>query len=392
MNEDRVTTMRKLGLFALIAFLPLRSFSATEYVIINNGNYISNSAILYKLNTRTGKLAKTAVLHTGGQGVFGAEADLSQIEQAATADAVCIFVFDDGSSDIAAFSKASSYERVGKYFNSKLIAGSYGGTVALTPDGQFLYSSYSQTGYIGAWKVNPDCTLTFIASFFDNYALGPIKVTPNGKYLVNSSAQGWAALWTIDGTTGGLTSLNTVGFETGACARTKRCFPFGLDITKDSKFVVFASYASNITRQNIIPVALTARITSSGLTNPRIWVLKNPSDLRVNYFPFFSAAGYAGSGYLYFGVESAGPGYSPGVLTTHFTESPMTFTVTNATVVDPQVGNIAVTGNVMVVAQPPNQIGVFRIQKDGSLKLLTSKTIDEQGEGMFSLSIFPNTR
>jgi len=35
---------------------------------------------------------------------------------------------------------------------------------------------------------------------------------------------------------------------------------------------------------------------------------------------------------------------------------------------------------------------VFRIQKSGSLKLLSTTIIDEQGEGLFSLSIFPNTR
>jgi hypothetical protein len=55
----------------------------------------------------------------------------------------------------------------------------------------------------------------------------------------------------------------------------------------------------------------------------------------------------------------------------------------NATLVkapDNLDGNIAVTGNLMVIAEYPNQIGVFRIQKDGSLKLLTTKSIDEQGE------------
>jgi hypothetical protein len=70
----------------------------------------------------------------------------------------------------------------------------------------------------------------------------------------------------------------------------------------------------------------------------------------------------------------------------------MKFTVTRATIVGPEVANIAVTGNLMVIAQYPNQIGVFRIQKNGSLKLLSTTTIDEQGEGLFSLSIFPNTR
>jgi len=146
----------------------------------------------------------------------------------------------------------------------------------------------------------------------------------------------------------------------------------------------------DIRRQHSLPVALTARITSTGLVNPHVWVLKNSANLVSAIFPFFGAAAYAGSGDLYFGVwASGGP---PGVLTTHFTESPLSFTVTNATVVDPEVANIAVTGDVMVVAQPPDQIGVFRIQKNGSLKLLSTTTIDEQGEGLFSLSIFPNTR
>lgn len=55
-------------------------------------------------------------------------------------------------------------------------------------------------------------------------------------------------------------------------------------------------------------------------------------------------------------------------------------------------GNVAVTGNLMIIAQYPNQIAVFRIQKNGSLKLLTTTTIDGNGEGLFSLSIFPSTR
>jgi hypothetical protein len=80
------------------------------------------------------------------------------------------------------------------------------------------------------------------------------------------------------------------------------------------------------------------------------------------------------------------------VLTTSFQEKPMKFTVTNATVAGPDVGNIGVTGSLMVVAQYPNQIQVFRIKKDGSLALLTTTTIDDQGEGLFSLSIFPSTR
>jgi hypothetical protein len=117
----------------------------------------------------------------------------------------------------------------------------------------------------------------------------------------------------------------------------------------------------------------------------------------TNIFPFFSAAAYNGSGDLYFGVqgEDFGGGTDAGVLTASFTEHPLSIKLENATVVNgpPHLdGNIAVTRDLMVIAEYPNQIGVFHINSDGSLTLLTTTTIDEQGEGLFSLSIFPNTR
>ncbi|MGB6679444.1 MAG: hypothetical protein WBE44_22300 [Terriglobales bacterium] len=158
-----------------------------------------------------------------------------------------------------------------------------------------------------------------------------------------------------------------------------------------SALVVFASSSVDITHQHAITVALTARITSKGLTNLHSWPLGNPDNLAGASFPFFGAAGYAGSGGLYLGVQLGG-GYSPGVLTATFTERPLKVTVAAANVVDPAVADIAVTGDLMVIAQNPNQVSVFRIQKSGSLKLLSTTTIDEQGEGLFSLSIFPNTR
>jgi hypothetical protein len=294
---------------------------------------------------------------------------------------------DDGSSGIAAFSKASGYKRVGKYFNANLIAGEYGGSLSLTPDGKFLYGSYSDTENVGAWAVGSACTLAFVSAYGLDGLPGPVKVTPNGKYVLASGDYAWLFGISGDGT---LRNLSHLQFNGGACSRIRFCIPLGLDITKDSKFVVFASSAVDITRQHGVPVALTARVTSTGLVDPHVWVLKNSANLFSVIFPFFGAAAYAGSGDLFFGAwASGGP---PGVLTAQFTESPMGFKVTNATVVDPEVGNIAVTGNVMVVAEVPDKIGVFRIQKDGSLKLLSTTTIDEAGKGLFSLSIFPNTR
>ena len=380
-----------LQLIGLMVVLSMLTFAATEYVIVNNGNSISNSVTIYKLNEKTGELTRTAVLDTGGQGQVDVP-DFSQVEEAFTPDAGCIFVLDDGSSDIAAFSKATGYRRVGSYFNSNLISNGFGGSLSLRPDGKFLYASYSVTGNIGAWEVRTDCKLVLLSTY-ELGEVGQIAVAPNGKDLVASGQGIGASLFAIDKLTGNLTFVGDVAFRTGACAR--GCYPAGVDITKDSKFAVFASIGEDARRQHPLPVAITTRITPQGLVSTRIWNLKNSAGLFANYFPFFGASAYTGLGAMYFAIQGQ-PGLNPGVLTANFNEHPLSIKLNSAVTIEngPEDldGNIAVTANLIVIAQYPKQISVFRIKKSGSLTLLSTTTIDEQGEGLFSLSVFPNTR
>lgn len=382
-------TSRSLLMLGVLAAALVQCQAATEYVLANNNNSIANSVTLYSLNTKTGRLSKISVLRTGGQG-WGGEGDLAGVQQAISADGSCFFALDLSSSDIAAFSKATGYRRVGNYFNQNLISNAEGDSLALTPDGRFLYASYSYTGNLGAWSVGSDCALTFTAKSAYLTGVGPLQVTSDGKYLL-ARGLGGVAPFAIDKVTGNLTYLGVTTFRAGACAREGGCLPYGIQITKDSKLAIFAGFAPDARREHMIPLMLTAQITPNGLINPKVRSLTLDQDLRFNIFPFLSAAAYEGNGTIYLGVTTGGVS-TPGVLTADFTEKPVHFAVANSTVANPQVGNIAVTGNVMVIAQYPNQIGVFRIKKDGSLKLLSTTTIDDQGEGLFSLSIFPSTR
>jgi hypothetical protein len=388
-EDEMKKTGAVLELAASLLWLCASAVASSEYVVVNNNNSVANSATIYRLNSRTGRLTKISVLHTGGQGL-GVELDFSGVEQAVSRNMRCLFVLDTKSSDIAAFSKATKYKRVGRYFDSNLISGVEGDSIALSPDDKFLYASYTDTGNVGAWGVNADCALEFVTTSPGLSGAGPLEVTPNGNYLL-ARGLGGVAEFSIDRHTGSLTYIATTTFRTGPCARESACTPYGIEITKDSKLAIFASYAPDVRREHMIPLALTALIARQGLMNPAVRNLTVENDLRLNIFPFLSAAGYEGNGPIYLGVTSGGQ-YSPGVLTADFTEKPAKFAVTNSTLAKPEVGNIAVTGNLTVIAQYPNQISVFRIQKDGSLKLLSTTTIDEHGEGMFSLSIFPNTR
>jgi hypothetical protein len=373
-----------------VGLVCLPSLAATEYVLVNSNNSVANNIVMYSLDKKAGRLHRVSVLHTGGKG-WGEESDLSGVEQAISPDAACIFGLDTMTSDIAAFSKANGYKRVGTYFDQNLISNIYGDSIALSPNGQFLFASYSATGNIGAWRVHPDCSLTSVNRSGDETGVGPLEVTPDGKYLL-ARAGGGVFDYSIDPVTGSITQFSIANFRTGACQREVACTPYGIQITQDGELAVFQSYAPDARRLNTIPLILTAGITSQGLVSPTASNLPVQDDLRAGDFPFLSAAAYKGSGAVYLGFASSDRQSSPGVLTADFTEKPVKFAVTNSTVANPEVGNIAVTGNTMVVAQYPNQISVFRIKKDGSLKLLSTTTINERGEGLFSLSIFPNTR
>ncbi len=254
-----------------------------------------------------------------------------------------------------------------------------GGSLSVTPNGKFLYATYSQSQNIGAWAINPDCSLGFIASYYPSaldLPLSALKVTPNGEYLVLGTTDQFA----IDQSTGTLTALGRLP-ECG-------CLFNGIDFTKDSKVVAFASGpAAN---------AYIARITPTGLKDLRMWVLASPQQAAQNTTPFFSAAGYGGAGNLYFGAIGGGSEKMPSaVITTNFSESPLSLSVTNITQIEsPQFrdGAIAATGNTMVVAEFPNEIGVFHINPDGSLSQLSTTKVMGTEIGVFSLSIFPNTR
>src|SRR5579863_713032 len=359
-------------------------FAATEYVIVNDNNGRGNTLSVYRLDTTTGDLSQVTVLKTGGDGLSTIE-DYAYVEQAITPSGSCIFAMDDGTHDIASFSKATNYAKVGNFSNSAVF---YYGSLALTPDGRFLYATYDESENIGAWAVNPDCSLTFLAAYVPSGGAGSfvsLKVTPNGAYLVLPVGSG-AEQFGIDPNTGLLTDIGFRSLDSIHRCANGSCGMSGLDFTRDSRVVVFAGGLQGT------PTAFVMEITPTGLVNPQVVFLTNSASVTIPLFPFFSAAGYAGSGHLYFGARgNGGPGYA-GVITTNFSEGPPGLTLANATRLNfLGEGPIAAIGNLMVVAEYPNTIGVYSINSDGSLTQL-SATVDNRVLGPFSLSVFPNTR
>jgi hypothetical protein len=190
---------------------------------------------------------------------------------------------------------------------------------------------------------------------------------------------------------GTLTDLGYIAFNEIPYCLNVGCSAYGIDFTKDSEFAIFGG-ANSVPQ----PAAFTARITPSGFVDPKAWPLPNSENLWGSALPSLSAAGYAGNGNLYLGAVGGGSAINPsGIITASFKENPLNIAVTNATIVDSPSfldGSIAVNGNLLVVAEHPNEIGVFSINSDGSLTQL-STTVDLRSKlGFYSLSVFPDTR
>src|SRR5579872_6856250 len=143
------------ALLFTVASLCCTSFAATEYVVVNNDYVFANSASVYKLNATTGKLTLVTVLETGGLGEpqNPAQNNFLDVEQAISPDASCLFVLDPQSNDIASFSKTLNYAELGRYTNAAVNSNYNGSSLALTPNGKFLYATYSGSENLGAWKI-----------------------------------------------------------------------------------------------------------------------------------------------------------------------------------------------------------------------------------------------
>jgi len=369
-----------LARVVILAALSIYCLAGTSYVIVNNNPFGPNSVSAYKLDTANGSLSFYGKVATTGQGTGGS---VVAVAQAITSDARCLFAIDSRSNDIAAFA-SPSYKLVGKFSNSALNFSNYaGGTIALSPNGRFLYGGYTGSLNIGAWRVNPNCSLTFIAAYVASigadayYGLG---VSPNGSTLVVSAPDFQAAESFKIGSTGSLTDLGFVSFANVTSCIEAGCFPAAIDFTKDSKVVIFGNPSSQ-------PSVMTASLGTSGtLTNPQEWDLPNSSGVAFSNAVFLSAQAYAGNGFLYVGMAS-------GVVTAAFTENPLSITTVNSTAITLFAGGgLASTGNTLVLTEagPPQDLATFRINSDGSLTPLSTVT-DKGGDPIWP-TIYPNTR
>ena len=384
-----------LSLGVLVALLSTESFG--QYVVTDDDPAgAPNSSTIYKINSN-GTLTQVKVLQTGGTGLGGGF--FAEHGTTVTQNATCLFVVDAGSDDIAAF-RASSFTRVGNFSNAALSfsASDAGGSIALTPNGKYLYGGYSGSGNVGEWKVNSDCSLTFIGTYTpggiqDEYS--DILPTPDGKYLIIPQIDSESAeLAAINPITGSLTDTSNVNWVSiNSKCQTYGCFPTGIDVTKDGKVAIFGDAAAAGP-----PSLLTASISGGAFSNPKEWDMTNSCSVGNLNNPRLSYDAYGtGNGLLYASGGYGTSGISSGIVTTNFSESTGLSGATHCFAHNAGGQNFdgliqsckLNTRDGIVVAEFFNDLSTFVFDRATGALVHIADTTDPQANGALSFSIYP---
>jgi hypothetical protein len=373
-----------LGLIGIVGLICSASF-AQQVILTNDDNPSGNSATAFTVSGTNLSLYKK--LTTGGDGLGGGF--FAAMGTAIASNAKCVWVANTASDTISSF-EAPSYSETGSVGTPGMFsANGDGGSITVHPTGKLVVSGNSGSENISTWLVGSNCKLSHLADYTPSQGsdlYSPILYTPNGAYLIVPASDLESAELFKQNTNGSLTDVGFVSFidDVSSCS-SFGCFPTGMDITADSKVVLFGNASLGG------PSALSASISGSGLSSPAFWSLTNSAGaINVN-IPHFTKTARSGSGDLIFGASGFSSDGPSGILCANFTESPLNISVVNSVTVpneDNFQGSVQTFGNNGFAAEYPNAIESFTIGSGCSVTLVKS-TSDPNGAGLLSISAYP---
>jgi hypothetical protein len=376
-KENQAMIRKTLLAFAMgglsLAFAPIGFAQGGHYVLTNdnNNNTLTNTATLFRLDPTDGSLIQGTVLDTGEDSTGGY---IGGTSLAITQHGACVFVADGSgsSSDVAAFSRATGYDKVGNYSNSVLQAAANSMVMVANTAGTILYVAYDGSSNLAVWRINSDCSLTLANTYPTVTFLDSMTITHDGSTLLAVFAlHEMADSWAISGST-----LTDKGAVTLLAASS------GIVVTNDDLVVIMGTgYTTE--KSNVITASLP------GFTNQQEWLL-GPGIGAGSLALSPDAA--AGNGCLYVGNNGKLIGGGGASITgATFSENPVNVTYVNdaAAPAANVVANLALitnTGNGggVYVAENPSTVGVFLASSDCSVTL-EKENSDPQGADLLSI-------
>lgn len=361
----------KYFLLAFSLLLATAALAQSPYYVLTNDEGTANSATLFNLNPKSGSLAEVLTLQTGGSsytgGFYAAET------QVITPGAKCVFVADGANpTDIAAFSKATHYAKVGNYSDAQLSAGD-NMPMIVNRQGTLLYAAYAASFNLAVWTINSDCSLTLANVYATTPFLGTMAITHDGQYLL--------ATYQIVNKVGSFTISGSTLTDNGAIKAPADLS--GMAVTNDDTLVIMGTAYSKSHPSDLVTATLP------NFSNMQVWKV-GPGYSAGSIA--LSADGAAGNGCLYIGNTGSGNARQSGVSGVKFTENPLAFSYVNIAL-SPQadfvgtVKTITNTGNGggVYAAESAGYIGVYAAGSNCGVKLV-KETADPNSTFLLSLT------
>lgn len=239
--NDRFERGRVIGLLAAAPILCAGLLSAApasngSFLITNDdtlppgtGSITPNSATFYLVGPNGG-LARKATVQTAGSGIAGGYFAVRRVVIAQS----CAFVSDAGSGDITGISIPT--QTVTGSFNGSSTDSGSGNGIGMATNGKFLYASFTASGSVATFEVQPGCLLNFVG---DTPLSGLNGGTVTGMAISGTrmvTAYGDGSIESFDMSEGLPSSDGDLQNSTGYA---RDHIPNGVDITSDGHFAIF---------------------------------------------------------------------------------------------------------------------------------------------------------
>lgn len=189
-----------------------------------------------------GSLTFLQQVSTGGSGIGGGYFPANRVVVLDDSGAQCVYASQATTGNIVGVS-INSLQVAGSAFGSPADAGTSNG-IGLAVNSQYLYASFTDSGTIGTFQVQPGCTLTFVNDISSTGTRGGIisGMAIHGNIMVTTYTDG--SIESFDISAGTPVSHGDKQASTAFLSSQGATYPSGIDITQDGHYALFGDTAT----------------------------------------------------------------------------------------------------------------------------------------------------
>jgi 6-phosphogluconolactonase (cycloisomerase 2 family) len=217
---------------------------AARYVVTNDDQTFPTTGVSFYLVGANGVLTLHQHVSTGGFGIGGGYFGANRIGVLDSGKNRCVFASEAATGDIVGISVATLTAGTGAR-GSETDTGTSNG-IGLVMNDQFLYASYTDSSTIGTFKVQGNCSLTFVN---DTAVAGLQQGVINGmalhdKMLIATYSDGTIESFDIE--SGPPISHGDKQYSTGFKTTQGASYANSIDITKDGRYAIFGDTSTSL--------------------------------------------------------------------------------------------------------------------------------------------------